>query len=133
VLVFNVLEHTFDPLHVLDNAMALVRPGGTCAVLTPTVWGLHSFPLDCWRINPDLYVEYARRRGLELIRGPEFVGAGPADSVLPPPWRSDFEHLYGRVIHRLFNTYGRGMYSRTHVATAAVFRVPDEQATTLSV
>src|SRR5437667_360405 len=43
VLVFNVLEHTIDPIRVLDNAVSLVRPGGTCAVLTPTVWPLHSY------------------------------------------------------------------------------------------
>src|SRR5437899_3243406 len=52
VMILNVLEHVFDPIRVLDNAVSLVRSGGTCVVIAPSVWPLHYFPLDCWRINP---------------------------------------------------------------------------------
>ena len=38
VLILNVLEHTFDPIQVLDNARTLVRRGGTLVVMTPAVW-----------------------------------------------------------------------------------------------
>ena len=130
VLVFNVLEHTIDPIRVLDNAVSLVRPGGTCAVLTPAVWPLHSYPHDCWRINLDFYVQYARKRRLELVAGTlQYVGHGPVQKhtdpdgnvFLPRPWRNAAARWYGRVIHRLFNTYGRSTQFKPHVATAALF------------
>ena len=44
VLVLNVLEHTFDPLRVLDNAVSLLKPGGRCAIVTPSIWPLHNYP-----------------------------------------------------------------------------------------
>jgi SAM-dependent methyltransferase len=130
VLLLNVLEHTFDPLRVLDNAMALLRPGGTCIVLTPTVWPLHTFPYDTWRINPNLYEQYCQRRGHELIDGSlEYVGRGKvsehraADGSyrLPFPY-SGWWGWCGRVIHKVFNTHGRMMFHPSHVATAAVIR-----------
>src|SRR6267142_1307268 len=67
ILVLNVLEHTFDPIRVLDNVFGLLQPEGTCVIVTPTVWPLHNYPRDCWRINPDFYIEYCRRRGLVLL------------------------------------------------------------------
>lgn len=66
VIVFNVLEHLYDPPQALTNALALVRPGGTCAVVTPAVWQLHDYPADYWRPMPDFYIEYAQRNGLSL-------------------------------------------------------------------
>ena len=45
VLVFNVLEHTFEPITILDNIMGILKPGGTCAVVAPAVWPLHGFPI----------------------------------------------------------------------------------------
>src|SRR6266404_5047393 len=38
VLALNVLEHTFEPIRVLDNIINLLRPSGTCVIITPTVW-----------------------------------------------------------------------------------------------
>ncbi len=129
VLVFNVLEHTFDPVTILDNIFALLRPGGTCVALTPTVWPIHSYPIDCWRILPDFYIQYAERRGHELVPGTlEYVGVGPVElddqgaATLPPPGRTPRHHLYSRIVHKLFNTTGRGMWMPSHVATAAVIR-----------
>jgi hypothetical protein len=128
-LVFNVLEHTFDPIRVLDNVFGLLAVGGICVVLTPTVWPLHSFPIDCWRILPDFYQEYARRNGHELLQDTfEYVGKGPvitrpdAPASLPMPGRSRAHLLYSRVIHKIFNTAGRSMFMPSHVATAVAFR-----------
>lgn len=64
----NVLEHTFDPIRALDTTADFVAPGGHLVVCAPTSWPLHYFPLDCWRMNPGLFVEYAKRRGLTLLR-----------------------------------------------------------------
>jgi SAM-dependent methyltransferase len=125
-IVFNVLEHTFDPIRVLDNVFSLLSPGGVCVALTPSVWPIHSYPIDCWRILPDFYVEYARRNGHEVLRDTfVYVGHGPVPpraASLPAPGRSRVHRLYSRVVHRLFNTSARGMLMPSHVATAVALR-----------
>lgn len=132
VLVLNVLEHTFDPLKVLDNAVSVAKvPDGRVVVLTPAVWPLHNYPVDCYRLLPDWYRHYARTRHLKLLEAAfEYVGFGPVaqfrtpegHDVFPPPGiRRPAHRLYSRVVHRLFNTYGRGMMQPSHVAIAAIF------------
>jgi hypothetical protein len=127
-LVFNVLEHTYDPIRFLDNVFALLAPAATCVILTPTVWPLHSYPIDCWRILPDFYVEYARRNGHALLHDTfEYVGIGPvhhtpAGAAFPSPGRSPLHFLYSRVVHRVFNTSGRGMLMPSHIAIAVALR-----------
>jgi hypothetical protein len=128
-LLFNVLEHTFDPIRVLDNVFELIADSGICVVLTPTVWPIHSYPMDCWRILPDFYVEYAMRRRHELLWDTfEFVGHRPivrrGDRCfeLPKPGRSPLHGYYSRAVHKLLNTAGRGMLMPSHVATAVAIR-----------
>lgn len=132
-IVFNVLEHTFDPIRVLDNVFEMLRPGGTCVVLTPTVWPLHDYPYDCWRINPNFYEQYAQRHGLDLLGDTlEYVGKGRVREsvdaegryVLPRPGRTSAWRTYSRIVHRLFNTHGRHVFFPSHVATAVVMRKP---------
>jgi hypothetical protein len=131
LLIMNVLEHTFEPVRVLDNAMSLLEPGGICVVLTPTVWPIHSYPIDCWRILPDFYATYADKRGHELVWETfEFVGIGPVGNgkrktknvQLPPPAKSPAHALYSRIVHKAFNTMGRSMFMPSHVATAVAIR-----------
>lgn len=132
VLILNVLEHTFDPIRILDNAMTLVRPGGTLVVLTPSVWPLHSFPMDAWRILPNFYEEYARRRGLSLLEGWfEYVGFGLVTNFrhadgsycFPTPGQPGFRQLFSRAVHKAFNTFGRAMFQPSCIAVAAVFQI----------
>jgi len=134
VLIFNVLEHTFDPIRVLDNAATLVKPGGSLVVLTPAIWPLHNFPMDAWRVLPNFYEEYSKRRGMTLLNEHfEYVGFGPvkdyrnADTTyaLPPPCESEFRRIASRVIHKVFNTFGRSMSHPSHVAVGAVLRMRD--------
>ncbi len=131
VLALNVLEHTFDPIRVLDNIINVLRPSGTCVIVTPTVWPLHDYPFDCWRINPNFYEQYCKRRSLILLDELfEYVGLHNVkdtvdDSgtyVLPAPSRSKFKMLRSRVIHKLFNTVGRGMMFPSCVATGVVIK-----------
>jgi SAM-dependent methyltransferase len=131
ILILNVLEHTFDPIRILDNATTLLRDGGCLVVLTPTVWPLHDYPMDTWRIMPSFYEEYAKRRGMVLVPETlEFVGHGTVAShratdgcyALPRPARTRAAHWYGKVVHKLFNTFGRSMFHPSHVATGAVLR-----------
>jgi hypothetical protein len=132
VLVLNVLEHTFEPIRVLDHAVGLVEERGTVVAITPILWPIHDYPNDVYRILPSFYEEYARRRGVELVQEAfEYVLHGPVKLhrnaeggyAYPPPaigWR----RTLGRAVHRLFGTYGRGVYAVPHAAIAAVFRKP---------
>src|SRR5215510_9746413 len=63
VLLFNLLEHLYDPPAALRNALGLVEPGGCCVVCGPVVWEIHRYPKDYWRPLPDFFVEFARRHG----------------------------------------------------------------------
>jgi SAM-dependent methyltransferase len=129
VLILNVLEHTFDPIRILDNARTLLKPGGALVVLTPAVWPLHSYPIDTWRILPDFYQEYGKRKGMRLLRERfDFVGFGPVDAFrdagaapsFPPPANAPWKMLLGRSVHKAFNTFGRAMFQPSHVAVGAV-------------
>jgi SAM-dependent methyltransferase len=130
VLALNILEHTFDPLRVLDNLIGLLNPGGVCVIITPVIWPLHSFPMDCWRINPNLYEEYARRRNLILSEPFEYLPSHtPVRSLtnedgsykLPDPTNSRFKSLRSKIVHRVFRTTGRGVLFQPHVAIGVVF------------
>jgi SAM-dependent methyltransferase len=63
VLLFNLLEHTYDPISALRNATRLLGPGGVVVVSGPTIWELHDYPVDCWRPMPGFFFEFARREG----------------------------------------------------------------------
>ena len=131
ILVFNVLEHTFDPITILDNVFNLLMPGGTCVIITPTVWPLHDFPYDCWRINPNFYEIYCKRRSLQLLEDYfEYVGFHNVKDnrnqngtyVLPSASNSRFKSVKSKIVHKLFNTYGRGMVFPAHIATGVVIK-----------
>jgi len=134
ILGLNILEHVFDPIRVLDNVFHILRPGGTCLIITPTVWPLHDYPRDCWRINPGFYEEYCKRRSFLMLREHfEYVGFhnveknidGSGTYVLPSPSQGKFKTMVCRLIHRVFNTYGRGMLFPSHVATGVVIKKPE--------
>lgn len=67
VLVFNVLEHVYDPISALRNAVSLVENGGNCILCGPAIWELHAFPADYWRPQPDFFDEFSRRERLALL------------------------------------------------------------------
>ena len=133
VLVLNVLEHTFNPIQVADNALSLLRDEGALVCITPAIWPLHNFPIDCQRLLPDWYRRYAESRSLEL--DPDlfhYVDLGPVHSYLDtggnerlpqPDERQRMRRLWSRGIHKIFNTYGRGMTSMSHVAIGCVLRL----------
>lgn len=133
ILALNVLEHTFNPIRVLDNIVNLLVPNGICILVTPVVWSLHDFPYDCWRINPNFYEEYCRRNKLQLIDDYfEYVGfckvreSKDFDSnyQYPKPWHSQskLKVLFSRTVHKLFNTHGRGMFMPSHFSVGVVIR-----------
>jgi hypothetical protein len=129
-LVLNVLEHTFNPLAVLDNAVRLTRPGGAVVVITPAVWPLHGYPIDCCRLLPDWYRRFAATRSASLDEDVfEWIGVGRISDfrdlngheAMPLPAQGNMgRRLWSRLIHRLFGTYGRGMAFPSCVAIGAV-------------
>lgn len=121
VLLFNLLEHVYDPAAALANALVLTEPGGACAIAGPTVWQLHDYPADYWRPMPAFFEEFARRHGCRvemrrwLLDGRTMPGDAlrDGDQLLLPSWMSA-PQLWGssrwtrsRVVHRLFDTVGR--------------------------
>lgn len=136
VTIFNVLEHTFDPVRVLTNAAHCLAPGGSLLVLVPSVWPIHSFPKDFQRLLPDWFIEFAQRQQLELTPDHfcwisqfgiqrvdlarvenEYSLPGYTQTPGVPKWKS----LRSRLIHRLFNTYGRN-HIFSYSALGAVLR-----------
>jgi len=132
LLLLNVIEHVFEPIKVMDNACKLISPGGHLVVIVPSVWPLHYFPLDCWRIPPNFFEEYAARRGVELLL-PHFLYVTPGNQPIcrdlagkpeyPKPSSDRRRYWKSRIVHRLFDTFGRTMSTASHVSTGAVFRV----------
>lgn len=131
VIMVAVLEHALEPIKVLDNAFAILRSGGVCIVIAPAVWTIHNYPIDCYRFNPDFFEEYCKRRSLYLLRDYfEYVGFCKIDSmrnkskthVLPLPSQDKFKVFVSRIIHRLFDTYGREMFFPCHVGIGAAIK-----------
>jgi hypothetical protein len=132
VLVLNVLEHTFEPIAVLDSALKVASPDeGAIVVITPVVWPIHNFPVDCGRLLPDWYRRFAVTRGVSLLDETfQYVGYGHVsafrtsdgqDHFPVPSQKNPIHRFYSRAIHKAFNTFGRGMANPSHLALAAVF------------
>lgn len=66
VLLFNLLEHVYDPVTALTNSLQLLNAGGTAVVCGPAIWELHGFPRDYWRPMPDFFTEYASRHAMTV-------------------------------------------------------------------
>ncbi len=137
--VFNVLEHTFDPIRMLTNVLSITRSGGTMIISTPVIWPIHNFPGDYLRLLPDWYVMFAHRNNLilkpetfcwltqfgiipvedHLVEGiyqiPNFLSMGRK--------KSPSKYWITRTVQKLFNTYGRS-HSFTHAALGAAFILP---------
>ena len=136
ILILNVLEHTFNPIQILDNARKLLRPDGVLIIITPCVWPIHNYPLDCYRLLPNFYERYAESRQMHLDRQRfEYLGFGRVASNLEeagtyrfPPPAQGIRYWKSRVIHRVFNTFGRGMSAPSHVAIGAILHMTDTQA-----
>ncbi len=129
VLLFNLLEHVYDPIVALRHAVLLAEPGGVVVVVGPSVWELHDFPRDFWRPMPDFFLEFARREGLDLINEHFCWLLEPHERIIPIatlttpagqkqfPGRNTASQVFGstratasRYIQRGLNLTGRAMH-----------------------
>jgi hypothetical protein len=128
--VFNVLEHTFDQITVLSNALSCLAESGTLLVVTPAIWPLHNYPGDYHRLLPDWYHQFAELHGLKLVDDHfcwlSQFGIEPIFSFETefPTYRSrrikgsPTRYWMSRIEHRVLNTYGRSHWA-THTAIGA--------------
>lgn len=136
VLVLNILEHTFDPIAILDNCTRMLNSNGKLVVLTPAVWPIHKYPNDYTRLLPDWYRAYSESRALGIVSD-SFVYITNTieliDSFQPNSggsWEffprqiseSTIHDAYSRVVHKLFNTFGRHVFFPAHIAIGCVLR-----------
>jgi len=129
IIIFNVLEHTFNPIQVLDNSITLLEDKGILICTTPTIWPLHEWPIDTYRINPQFYMKYAKKRGLKL-EYLHYLGYGQVynykdekeEIEYPPPTKSKLKLFWSRAIHKIANTYARSHHAPSHLSTGAVLR-----------
>ena len=141
VAIFNVLEHTFDPVTVLGNALGRVRSGGSLLVVVPSVWPIHNYPVDCVRLNPDWYRQFAGRHGLTLVEEAfcwlsEDFGIIPVNDLRQGdldyypsfhhlgPARNPKRYRMTTVVNKLFPTFFRTHWLPAMAALGAAFRKP---------
>jgi SAM-dependent methyltransferase len=141
VLLFNLLEHVYDPVTALRNATKLVKPGGTVVVSGPAIWELHDYPGDYWRPMPGFFLEFARREGLEVVPGSptwmvndrliplEALREGE-QYLAPSPRHSRAIHGRGagawvRTLDRAFRVLGRRQFVFPFCSFGIALRRPD--------
>jgi len=136
VAIFNVLEHTFDPVCVLRNVLKCVQPGGVLLVLTPCVWPIHNWPGDFNRLLPDWYRAFASVSNINIIEdkfcwlSPFGIDVIDGPNTELPSFISrrhacpTFKYWRSRLVHKVFDTYGRASSPFTHSAIAAAFAIP---------
>ncbi len=127
VLLMNILEHVYDPIRALENALLLVAPGGACVVVGPAIWNLHDYPRDFWRPLPDFFLEFARRhegisvdeRTMTWLSMERMIPMGDltVGTQKAIPSRHDAVKLFGkfrtlrsRIAHKLTNSFARELW-----------------------
>jgi SAM-dependent methyltransferase len=129
ILVLNVLEHTFEPIKIIDSCLSVLKSNGKVVIVTPSVWQIHNYPIDCFRFLPNFYQEYAKKRNVKIDPNFfEYLGYGSISGFLnadgtmafPPPWKRESDRFFGKVIHRIFNTFGRRMIFPSFLAIGCV-------------
>ena len=132
ILCLNVLEHTFNPITILDNLCGLLKPRGYLLISTPLMWPLHSYPYDFWRPLPNFYEQYAKRNNLELPKDRfKYLGFGLVENYtthscttgFPSPVINKLRFNWGKIIHRLFNTFGRNYLYPNHLALGLTYQL----------
>ena len=130
IICFNTLEHIFNPVKVLENLTNMLNKNGTLLISTPVMWPIHGYPSDFHRPLPNFYEEFAKRYNFEIF--PEYfqyLGFGPISNYrgegktgFPTPLHHGFKFMKDKLIHKIFNTFGREYLYPNHLAIAITLR-----------
>ena len=66
VLFTEVIEHLFEPTHVLVELHRVLKPGGKLLLTTPFIWELHETPYDYARYTPFGLGHIAKQVGFKV-------------------------------------------------------------------
>jgi SAM-dependent methyltransferase len=67
-LLINVLEHVYHARALLQEAVRVVRPGGSLVVIVPFLFPLHEDPHDFWRFSRETLERMCAEAGLQNVR-----------------------------------------------------------------
>lgn len=107
MVLFELLEHTRSPGHVLCEASRLLRPGGKLLLSVPFHWNIHHAPADYWRFTPYGLAELLNRASLAVDNISPVGGvfamafARIGDHVLQRLWKIGGRHFARRFFARI--------------------------------
>jgi SAM-dependent methyltransferase len=78
ILCTEVLEHTQQPFHVIQEFFRLLKPGGYLLLSVPFIYPLHEMPYDYWRFTPYGLEQLCDTVGLQTIYVHAKGGVGAA-------------------------------------------------------
>ena len=110
VMSVQVLEHTPDPQHLVDEMSRVLKPGGTLILTAPFSFRLHEEPHDYFRYSPHGLRYMLGRSGLETF---ELRAQGG---------------LFSLVAHKL-NTFLAFRVGRLDAFTQSIGKLSHEEAT----
>jgi hypothetical protein len=70
-------EHTEFFWETAEEIERILKPNGLCCVIAPWTGPVHRYPLDCWRMNCDGMLAFARYAGLEVLEAWTQTGDSP--------------------------------------------------------
>lgn len=93
VLLINVLEHVYEYRQLLEEAVRVLKPGGTIVIVVPFLFPVHPSPDDFYRFSESALHKELARVGVAVISS-KALGTGVfaaryllLDRLLPGPLR----------------------------------------------
>lgn len=68
VISGQTLEHCTNPFLFVKECARILSKNGIVILIAPWQFGIHRFPIDCWRILPDGMIELFKHANLECLK-----------------------------------------------------------------